>query len=69
VSTGVNAKALRARLRSMGSTDTGVNSLLKELESYQHAQLRAFAKHSGRMNPNDICIFGGRSAPFILSAL
>jgi hypothetical protein len=35
-----NAEALRATLRSMGSTDTGVTNLLKELESYRHAELR-----------------------------
>jgi hypothetical protein len=35
-----NADALRAALRSMGSTDIGVNNLLKELESYRNAELR-----------------------------
>ena len=32
--------ALRAVLRSMGSSDIGVNNLLKELESYTHVDLR-----------------------------
>jgi hypothetical protein len=35
-----NAEALRATLRSMGSTDIGVNNLLTELESYRHVELR-----------------------------
>lgn len=35
-----NADALRAALRSMSSTDIGVNNLLKELESYRNAELR-----------------------------
>ena len=35
-----DADALRAVLRSMGSTDIGVNNVLKELESYRNAELR-----------------------------
>ena len=31
---------LRTVLRSMGSSDIGVNNLLKELESYRYADLR-----------------------------
>jgi hypothetical protein len=35
-----DAGALRAVLRSMGSTDIGVNNVLKELDIYGHAELR-----------------------------
>jgi hypothetical protein len=35
-----NAEALRATLRLMGSTDIGVNNLLRELESYRRVELR-----------------------------
>jgi hypothetical protein len=35
-----DADALRAVLRSMGSTDIGATNVLRELESYRHAELR-----------------------------
>ena len=35
-----DSDALRAALRSMGSTDIGVNNALKELENYGNAELR-----------------------------
>lgn len=35
-----DSDALRAALRSMGSSDIGVNNALKELENYGNAELR-----------------------------